>query len=72
MRGPIRIGRASFRSGLKLGVVMFCGDYGCIFPGEQRVPSGIAALTGTLVALPRVSAVSGELHQAHWAEWVVT
>jgi drug/metabolite transporter (DMT)-like permease len=50
-RGPIRISRAEFFSGVKLGAVMFCGDYGCIFWAEQRVPSGIAAVTAATIPL---------------------
>jgi drug/metabolite transporter (DMT)-like permease len=50
-RGSIRISRDEFLSGVKLGAVMFCGDYGCVFWAEQRMPSGIAAVVSATIPL---------------------
>ncbi|HTZ59118.1 MAG TPA: EamA family transporter [Acidobacteriaceae bacterium] len=48
-RGMPRPNRRQLRSTALLGLVMFAGDYGCLFWAEKEVPSGLAAVIAATI-----------------------
>ncbi len=49
LRGEPWPGRAEWRSAILLGLVMFAGDYGCLFWAEKHIASGLAAVISALI-----------------------
>ncbi len=50
-RGALRMSRAELATGALVGVLLLCGGNGLVVVGEQRVPSGLAALLVACVPL---------------------
>jgi drug/metabolite transporter (DMT)-like permease len=48
-RGMPHPNRRQWKSTALLGLVMFAGDYGCLFWGEKEVPSGLAAVIAATI-----------------------
>jgi drug/metabolite transporter (DMT)-like permease len=67
--GPFALSRRQWRSMALLGLILFVGDYACLFWAEQRIASGIASVMAATIPMWILAGEVLLLHTRRMSAW---